>query len=123
MAKHLTLTLADRLVLVRPQDDLIANEAALDGIYIVRTGVELPSRCFVDHGPSLLSVAIHRTHAALIGCDPPRLRRSATICNAVHRSDHHAANLACLDRLGRYSDGRVRTHSRPISCHPPHLKG
>ena len=59
MAKHFTLTITDTALAFARKDDAIAAEAALDGLYIIRTSVSperLDAACCVRHYKSLSQV-------------------------------------------------------------------
>ena len=59
MAKHFTLTITDTSLAFARKEDAIAAEAALDGLYIIRTSVlseRLDAACCVRHYKSLSQV-------------------------------------------------------------------
>ncbi len=59
MAKHFTLTITDTALAFARKDDAIAAQAALDGLYIIRTSVSperLDAACCVRHYKSLSQV-------------------------------------------------------------------
>ena len=101
VAKHFELTIDDASFELRAAEDKVAAEAALDGLYVIRTGVRRPERMSADDSGAQLQAltAVERAFRSLktidlrsarstIGCED-RVRAHIFLCMLAYYVEWH----------------------------------